>query len=1813
MQTTGPPRLRIGPPFPDQPADHVATSPAGPYFSSPATYSPLPFGQGTTQYPLVPHSPAVALDPTHFGFFPSGRYAHAQGGAIGYGPGPTTGLGFGSTIEPHAAMRSSSSSSYSSTSSFVPPAPAHLVAQLSPPAYPLSHHLFSPPLFHGASPPPPASPPRTKLDAHTPSFQPRLASRDLDPHHHRSTSLNVGVARVEPKRPVRSRRDHPTRKGSTSVSVRGIGTRPDEDVKVRKKIVVRVPVEGRVEAGQNETEGTQSRFGRNPLDERTRKLKVEEMERDLEDGSVKLEEDELVGKVQHFDEVRLEQLPPTIDVFLPALYAWDEVWDGFVEDTKQRGGSFDIRKPDFLNGPASPVQSQHRRSPSAFPLSTCPSTQNHASPPHRTHTRGYSLFDSPVGLPARLQTVLDNLSLRRNGSSSPGHAPSASFAAPASRNVSGPIDSSPVIEKRLTPFARTFTMPSWSNLIKTRAQGVPLPDTDESLEEVEEKADGVDQAVREPDSNQTNDGLESSATPVAGSAVDHEPQDSKVHEIESDAPTDPVVVFEMDDEPEGLETTEDRSVPSRRTSGVSTKTDHTGVASISDGFSDVYPHLSVDHARSSSIGETGLSDRVLDSPEDSPVPLNMELSRALSDLGPLDVYLPPSPQDQETPAQGPLVLVEEGDANESDLADGESSEGDLSDKSDAEVESDGRQRALDSLGRLGFVGMQRDKREPVQTTKGSALSVEERNLLFQAPSDVDRSPTSKATPSSPLSEGVSGQGNSSGGHRVNERFEFPARSPSVSPIKARPAAPTTTSSSPSSSRRGSPLATVRPLDPAAPGFAFTFGRSAPFSLDSPTAFGENGAPGPLASSPPPSTASPPPPPPPTLSEAAGAKARLNPIAPSFEPTYHQPLRAKPSFNSASVWGLNDSLPSTRIIRPEPRRPPPSILSDDFIERLSTPVLAEAAPTRSFDFQPPSYAPTLPQPITQSLPGPRRVSHGPLPPIPSSSSPASWMKRQKLDGGFEDKTPLARAVSHPNIAPRRPLPTPPLVSTSQPPSGDENAATSDVNLDYGSLSIVSLEDPLPPQYKPGHPVPRVSNDDRPFTLRPAASFSTDGRILGFKSWNGPENRFDSLVSAGENNGYDGTDGTHAGGAAAHRRDQSGNVYEGETLPFTPIARDETSGSSVIERSEDGSSDGGSLDEEDDMPLRILEGIIERQFDGLRRELRDVASTGFSAIQQDALVDSFADRVEALLSSSSTSRIPRLTEPAHPAPLSSLAAPVAFAASIQRVSTPALEAHPAAAYSVFLDDLRATVQPLVQLPPDARTIAAELAFILGPQHVASLGGLSQASHDKIVGELENSIKTSLKTIIGPCEDDETLSSTILSQTKEHALSLASSFDSLDAKVVESAGSVRAAIGQLGLDVTSRLDTASSALEKRLREHLDASHVDSNAKILDLENQLAKSRNDHGKARTEKAVLQERLDADKFRSQLELELVRSKLASADRTIEALEAEKSGSIETIDKLQSKLERADQSEAVQEQLAKERGARREAERQVDSQALEIAELRQQLDAAKRSSGKQGEVDDSRRELDRLKGEVGSLEKRLAAQDKRLESVLSVRAAQQQLLSRANRTVVKLEKEVAAAGRTRLVVAQLETVEASLVEQLEKMGAERDRLAGENDEFRRRFKKVEEDLVTMKAKVAAELGQASARIEAVTSERDRLAAQVEQLLVVVERQPRVSGGAARSHGRHSSTETVPAKQVGDYREATTYVPETPPPSRFFPTTSLSSAGFPATPETPSKLFAQLTGSSVGSDETVPHTDFSPAPSSSGRSFTVSHDGWYSIA
>ncbi|GAA5837067.1 hypothetical protein JCM3766R1_006522 [Sporobolomyces carnicolor] len=326
MHARNPSRLLIEQPYDSSRPPQSAYSPAGGFYSSPASYNPLPFTQQMSFGSFVATNAAGPRSP----------YQH-NGAAVEVMPmtlgGAHMGLGL-SQREAPSMLRASSASTNSSSSSFAPSSPFHS---------PYAHHSFplSSPVLFSPSPSDPYPPGSqwidhsSNLNRHRNDFDPSpdpshsalVSFPKKNSHRRGNSSVSFRTDRGSAERQIQSsRRGVRDSVNKPSLPV-GIGTRPDEEVKPRRKVVVKMPRErddaclgDAVEEDDNLGVQELKRISRSPLSSEEKRLAEERIERDCD--SV-LEEDELVARPRHFDEIKPETLPPTIDVYLPSRSSWN--------------------------------------------------------------------------------------------------------------------------------------------------------------------------------------------------------------------------------------------------------------------------------------------------------------------------------------------------------------------------------------------------------------------------------------------------------------------------------------------------------------------------------------------------------------------------------------------------------------------------------------------------------------------------------------------------------------------------------------------------------------------------------------------------------------------------------------------------------------------------------------------------------------------------------------------------------------------------------------------------------------------------------------------------------------------------------------------------------------------------------------------------------------------------------------------------------------------------------------------------------------------------------------------------------------------------------------------------------------------------------------------------------------------------------------------------------------------------------------------------------------------------------------------------
>lgn len=170
-------------------------------------------------------------------------------------------------------------------------------------------------------------------------------------------------------------------------------------------------------------------------------------------------------------------------------------------------------------------------------------------------------------------------------------------------------------------------------------------------------------------------------------------------------------------------------------------------------------------------------------------------------------------------------------------------------------------------------------------------------------------------------------------------------------------------------------------------------------------------------------------------------------------------------------------------------------------------------------------------------------------------------------------------------------------------------------------------------------------------------------------------------------------------------------------------------------------------------------------------------------QDALVNSLTTRIQDLLTFSNP---PSLVQSANT---------TAFVSSQTFPST-------FPSHGTFLEDLRSTIQPLVHAPLDLDHLVAKIVSQINLEQLAA-SQLSDASSSSLT-ELISAITQSRNETSTSLEHLSSKVSTILDYQSQLAKTLSGSQDA--------ASTLKDNMAQLGLDVTSRLDSAYSALEQR-----------------------------------------------------------------------------------------------------------------------------------------------------------------------------------------------------------------------------------------------------------------------------------------------------------------------------------------------------------------------------------------------------------------
>ncbi|BGP26610.1 hypothetical protein JCM10295v2_005563 [Rhodotorula toruloides] len=791
------------------------------------------------------------------------------------------------------------------------------------------------------------------------------------------------------------------------------------------------------------------------------------------------------------------------------------------------------------------------------------------------------------------------------------------------------------------------------------------------------------------------------------------------------------------------------------------------------------------------------------------------------------------------------------------------------------------------------------------------------------------------------------------------------------------------------------------------------------------------------------------------------------------------------------------------------------------------------PSSNLDASANEFSPTAStffSPAANETPRRNSGSHGPLPPLPLTACKIPSTKAfLEADSLGPVSSSMRRVISAPVLVhpqPRRPLPSPPLYMSTPPRYTGCASADDDVELlrepaddraaqsGFGNRSVASVDDPLPEQYAPIRPiltkepaprtVPTVKNGPR------LPQESTAGQASPARMGD-PRARMDNIDPP----------------LPTVTREM------GRAVPLEQRPGSTANASSIIDIDEEQMA---SFTDNDDVPLLFLEKLITDQFDQLRTEL---AATRPDDKLSNCL-KSISERLELL--STSVSSVGGIAHGLHPSSAgrsrnsTSDGSLRPDSAPITRVATPGLDVSPALAYSGFLEDLKATVQPLVA---------------------------PQLSTSALAGDIASSVAQQLDSTFS-----RLLSSTVIPKLAAVDEGLGMLLERTDPeKVSESARVVE--LVQNALMPLSELAT----LVENVKVHLAGPPATTDlARIADLGTQLAKARNEHGKARSEKAVLSDRLEAAKARYGEEMTDLRARLAKCE------DGSKAGTLELALRDAAHAVVEDGLDRTRRELDGQRKSLGEAEQARIEAEEQLAKSRGYVEKKEREGKEHESLRESlATELAKAQGEIAALEKRLASQDERFDTVQRLKAVQQQSLAAANQRITDLRKDLADLEQLKETLKEVTAERETACSQEAALQERCNTLVEENDRFRRHFDSLQQGLETMKVTVRRELEEADARVADANAQRDRLAAENARLVEQLSSLQPLSTPSTPIVVHHPS---ALGKLSGEY----------------------------VTPLQP-----QHTGSSAGSDITIAHTDISPTPSIASQSFTRADDGWYSSA
>lgn len=422
------------------------------------------------------------------------------------------------------------------------------------------------------------------------------------------------------------------------------------------------------------------------------------------------------------------------------------------------------------------------------------------------------------------------------------------------------------------------------------------------------------------------------------------------------------------------------------------------------------------------------------------------------------------------------------------------------------------------------------------------------------------------------------------------------------------------------------------------------------------------------------------------------------------------------------------------------------------------------------------------------------------------------------------------------------------------------------------------------------------------------------------------------------------------------------------------------------------------------------------------------------------------------------------------------------------------------------------------------------------------------------------------------------------------------------------------------------------------------------------LAKARNEHGQAKTEKTAVLDRLEADRTRHAAELVALQAAKQSQDDLLRENDIEKALLQQTVERLQEELKssktKVNTLDALLLSARDQEGARHATElqhivalsenqvktrllegeatasqRQIESSSEEKDRLRLELSelgaAHERLSTERRDTDSTLREsIEKsaaAQGEIVSLEKRVTnqarspaafsrntadvpLQDEKISNLQRHNSSKQQALATACQRAVELEKRFAELEDARADLSEVALISSELQARLTASESAGDQLREETQLYRERLSSIDQDLVAMRDAVGSELQESNDRFVGLKEENAQLLQQNADLARELK----------DAQARQQSTNYPPlSSHPNPYprtAQSTQNQPYATPPSTYRPWTQSYDLPAPQSrhASSPAKmLYAQSTGSSPGTAH-VP----SPTPSRLGKAIERDTDGWW---